>query len=128
MLEDSAKAVSCYAITYCSYFLECVENFFLNADGSCEECPQNSNSFGGTANSCTCFTNYTTMNGSTTTTEGDCMCRRDYHINGTNHCVQCPSNSIRMITSLQSICTCESNRLTADGTTTTSGSVACDGE
>ena len=62
------------------------------------------------------------------TTEGDCMCRADYHINGTDHCVQCPSNSNRAITSPQSICMCESNRLTANGSRTTSGSVACDGE
>ena len=109
------------------YFPVCTENYFLNDGGSCEQCPQNSMSSRG-ANICTCFMNYTTMNGSRMTTGEDCMCGENYHIVGSSQCVQCPANSLRAIMSQPSMCTCESNRLTGNGSTTTSGSVACDGE
>ena len=110
-----------------NYFPVCTENYFLNDGGSCEQCPQNSMSSRG-ANICTCFMNYTTMNGSHMTTEENCVCGENYHIVGSGQCVQCPANSLRAIMSQPSMCTCESNRLTGNGSTTTSGFVACDGE
>ena len=121
----SEKAVSSYVMTY---FPECVENFFLGAGGSCELCPQNSRSSGGSASMCNCIENHTTMDGSPTTTGENCVCRENYHMDSSNQCVQCPSNSLRTITSAPSVCMCESNRATADGNITTSGSVPCDGE
>ena len=110
------------------YFPVCVENYFLNAGGNCGQCPRNSMSSRG-ASGCTCSMNYTTMNGSRITTGEDCVCGENYHIPiGSDQCVQCLANSLRAVTSPSSMCTCESNRLTGNGSTTTSGSVACDGE
>ena len=81
------------------------------------------------ANVCTCSMNYTTMNGSRITTGEDCVCGENYHIPvGSDQCMQCPANSLRAVTSQSSMCTCESNHSTGSGSTTTSGSVACDGE
>lgn len=92
------------------------------------QCPENSMSSGGTTDRCTCIMNHTTMNSSTTTTGESCVCRENYHIDSSNQCVQCPTNSMRPITSPSSTCMCEPNRRTADGNTITSGTVACDGK
>ena len=108
-------------------FPECGDGFFFTG-GSCQPCPGNSTSSGGTGGSCTCRMNYTILNGESTTSGEDCVCRENYHINS-NQCVSCPANSFRAITPLHiSMCMCDSKRSTTDGNTTTSGSVPCDGE
>ena len=78
---------------------------------------------------CTCSMNYTTMDGGHMTTGEECVCGKNYHIPvGSDQCMQCPANSLRAVTSQSSVCTCESNHLAGNGSTTTSGSFACDGE
>ena len=107
---------------------ECVANFFL-VGGRCNSCPGNSTSSGGSADRCTCDMNYTTMDGSTTTNGEGCVCGVNYHVDSsTGQCVSCPANSVRAITDVDSVCSCNTNYRTASGDMTTSGSVGCTGK